>query len=98
MVIRSALLSILLVLAAQPGRPQESSSVDEWTVAISRDYSIIPNVTYAVADNYECTLDAYVHRASPGPTPTLIHIHGGGWVTGTKETAILGLLPYFARG
>ena len=95
-------LSLVLLLIAIPHQHSagqaDDASVQEWTVAISRDYSIIPNIIYAVAGNFDCKLDAYVNKASGGPTPTLIHIHGGGWVGGRKETAILSLLPYFAMG
>jgi acetyl esterase/lipase len=100
MLCRSLHVALLILVLVVPGsaRQAENSSIQEWTVAISRDYSILPNITYAVAQNVECKLDAYVNRSSGSPTPTLIHIHGGGWVTGTKETTILSLLPYFAMG
>ena len=76
----------------------ELSDVATWAVDLGRDYSIIPNITYSTANNYDCKLDAYVRKGTGGPTPTVIHIHGGGWVAGRKETAILGLLPYFEMG
>jgi len=89
-----AFLSLIRIAPAQT----ELSDVALWTVDVGRDYSILPNVTYSVANNYECKLDAYVRKAADGPTPTVVHIHGGGWVVGKKETAILGLLPYFEMG
>ena len=96
------ILCAALVVMITPERSlsqgSDRFSIQEWTVAIGRNYSLVPNITYAVAENFECKLDAYVNRASGVPTPTLIHIHGGGWVTGSKETAILSLLPYFAMG
>ena len=97
---RRATLALLIVAITVPclARQEESTPLDEWSIAVGRNYLILPNVTYAIAQNYECKLDAYVNRAKSGPTPTLIHIHGGGWVTGTKETAILPLLPYIAMG
>ena len=36
--------------------------------------------------------------ANPGPRPTLIYIHGGGWVGGTKESSVLNVLPYMKHG
>jgi acetyl esterase/lipase len=69
-----------------------------WSIDLSQDYSVVPNVTYATADNFDCKLDAYVHKGSTTPVPTVVYIHGGGWVGGTKEGANLALLPYLEMG
>jgi acetyl esterase/lipase len=87
------LLGFLSVQAQTP--PPDVAS---WTVDLSQNYSTLANVTYATADNFECKLDAYVRKGSTAPVPTVVHIHGGGWVGGTKESAILGLMPYFEMG
>jgi acetyl esterase/lipase len=78
----------------------QTPSQDEfgWAVDLSLNYSIVPNVTYATADNFDCKLDAYVRKGSTTPVPTVVYIHGGGWVGGTKEGANLALLPYFEMG
>jgi acetyl esterase/lipase len=88
---------VVLAFSLSPAQtpPQD---VFAWTVDLSQNYSILPNVTYATADNFECKLDAYVRKGTPTPTPVVIHIHGGGWVGGTKEPAILSLMPYFEMG
>lgn len=93
----------ILVLVCLLGLPSVQAQtpppdVATWTVDLSQNYSILANVTYATADNFECKLDAYVRKGSPAPVPTVVHIHGGGWVGGTKESAILGLMPYFEMG
>jgi acetyl esterase/lipase len=100
MTLRLRTIAFLILLLPLAGFAQEGTtpSVDEWALALGRDYSILPNVTYAVAEGVECKLDAFIRRSADGPVPTLIHIHGGGWVTGMKETAILSLLPYIALG
>jgi hypothetical protein len=36
--------------------------------------------------------------ATPGPHPTLLHIHGGGWTGGSRETVVLRALPYIQMG
>ena len=59
-------------------------------------YSVVPNVVYSTASGYECKLDAYVHDGSP--SPVMIVIHGGGWVSGTKEDRTLECLPFMAMG
>jgi acetyl esterase/lipase len=63
-----------------------------------RNCWIYPNITYSVASNYQCKLDVYALQSTKGPVPTVVYIHGGGWVAGVKETDILEALPYFEMG
>jgi acetyl esterase/lipase len=74
------------------------SSTAAWVVDIEQTYSVIPNVTYAIGTNYECKLDAYVRRNATKPVPTLVYIHGGGWVGGLKDAATFHLLPWIEMG
>jgi acetyl esterase/lipase len=67
-------------------------------VSISAQYRIVPNVVYGVADNFETKLDLYLPRGQQTPAPTLIQIHGGGWVGGNKEANALRFLPYLEMG
>ena len=55
-------------------------------------------MTYLVASNAEQKLDVYKRRDAAGPQPTLIFIHGGGWVGGTKEQSLMSLMPWFEMG
>jgi acetyl esterase/lipase len=89
---------ILLSLNSVATAQTELSDIATWTVDVYRDYGITPNITYSTASNYECKLDVYARRNTESPSPTVIVIHGGGWVGGKKETAILWLLPYFEMG
>jgi acetyl esterase/lipase len=59
---------------------------------------VFPNITYLTASNYEAKLDVYKRRDTTGPQPTLIFIHGGGWVGGTKEGSLMSLMPWFEMG
>ena len=43
-------------------------------------------------------LDVYKRRDATGPQRTLIYIHGGGWVGGTKESSLMSLMPWFEMG
>jgi len=61
-------------------------------------YSVVANVTYSVADGYESKLDVYARRGTKDPVPTVVMIHGGGWVGGTKEGNTLQILPYLEMG
>jgi acetyl esterase/lipase len=89
----------LLVLSGSIGFAQ-TQPVDSlsWTLNVMQSTYVIPNVTYSVASNYECKLDVYVRRIQPGPVPTIVVIHGGGWVGGTKEGEIVNFLPYLQMG
>jgi acetyl esterase/lipase len=92
---RKSLFFVLVVLFAVQGRAQETAS---WTYNGVNDYRIVPNIVYSMANNYECKLDAYI-RNNPGrTTPTVVYIHGGGWVVGAKESSVMGILPYLEMG
>ncbi len=81
--------------ASSQTQPVDSVS---WTLNVMQSTYIIPNVTYSVASNYECKLDVYARRGQPGPVPTVVVIHGGGWVVGTKEGEVMNFLPYLQMG
>jgi acetyl esterase/lipase len=67
-------------------------------VRLLNQYQVTPNITYLVANNYESKLDVYRRRDVQAPVPTLVYIHGGGWVGGSKEQSILSVLPYLEAG
>jgi acetyl esterase/lipase len=85
-----------LCLAAGPAAADDPAS--DWASIVGNEYRVLPNVTYKVANQYEAKLDAYLPRNADGPAPTLVYIHGGGWVGGTKESVVLRLLPYMKLG
>lgn len=69
-----------------------------WGVSIQQDYRLVPDVTYLVADGYESKLDVVAGRDNAVQRPTLLYIHGGGWVGGDKDQMFLHFLPYLAMG
>lgn len=88
--------ALLLALALVPAFSQ--SDVATWTAGLGNDYRVMPNVTYLVANNYEAKLDVYARTDTATPRPVLVYIHGGGWVGGTKESVVLGLMPWLEMG
>ena len=84
-----------LVVAAAPASAQ--TTVQDWAAFIGNEYRVTPNVTYLTASNWEAKLDVY-RPTTPGPHPTVLHIHGGGWVGGTREGVVLRLLPFLEMG
>lgn len=94
------LASILTVLVLLSPEAAHSQSVDAAARAgdLSNRYRIVSNITYLTANNWEAKLDVIVPREAGAPNPTLIYIHGGGWVGGSRETSWLQLLPYLEAG
>jgi acetyl esterase/lipase len=73
------------------------TSLADWTAALANELRVATGITYLRASNHESTLDVYTPRAE-GPHPTVIQIHGGGWVAGTREGTFLRALPYLEMG
>ena len=92
--LRLSVGALSLVVAASVA----ASEAWDWTVRMANQYQVTPDVTYLTADGYESKLDVIAPRKPAGPLPTLLYIHGGGWVGGTKEGAMLRLLPYLEMG
>jgi acetyl esterase/lipase len=88
-----ALLAVLVAPVRAQGTPEQRA-----TVAIAGDYRIVPNIVYGTESNFETKLDLYLPRGDRGSLPTLIQIHGGGWVGGSKEANALRFLPYLEMG
>ncbi len=86
-----------LVILALPAAAQPTADTS-WWIDIPDSYWVSSNITYSVGNNYACKLDVYAHRGSGGPAPTVIYIHGGGWVVGNKEDGVLRILPWIQMG
>jgi len=91
------LLSLVILIVALPGSAQLSPTAS-WAVHAANEYQMYPNVTYFTAAGTPLKLDIYKRRTATTPQPTLIYMHGGFWVAGNKETAILSLLPWMEMG
>jgi acetyl esterase/lipase len=83
---------------AQAARPAEMVDAADWATHAQNQYAITPNVTYLTATGYEAKLDVYRRRDVTTPQPTLVFYHGGGWVTGTKESSFMSLMPWLEMG
>jgi acetyl esterase/lipase len=84
---------LTMVLALVP-----RTTAQDTTARLFHNFTVVPNITYLTASNYESKLDLYVTRTPERPLPTLIYIHGGGWVAETKELRNLEVLPYLEMG
>ncbi len=95
---RTVSWSVLLVVAWSASAMAQLSPAASWAVHTANEYQAFPNLTYLTASNYELKLDIYKRRDTTGPQPTLIFIHGGGWVNGTKEQSLMAVMPWFEMG
>lgn len=60
-------------------------------------YNTHLNITYLTVNGYPLKLDVYQRKISQ-PHPTVIFIHGGGWVGGEKESQVSKLIPFLQMG
>lgn len=75
-----------------------AQGTNETLLRIADRYWMQPDVVYATANNTPLKLDVWYPRDNSNPTPTLIYIHGGGWIFGSKEGAVYQFLPFLEKG
>jgi acetyl esterase/lipase len=56
------------------------------TVQYPEGYTANLNIVYTEVNGWQGRLDLYLPPKTNGTTPLVIHIHGGGWNKGTKES------------
>ncbi len=78
--------------------PAQLPPAATWAIHLANEFQITPNLTYLTANNYEAKLDVYARRGASTPQPTLIWIHGGGWIGGSKDSALPQFAPWLEMG
>lgn len=93
------ILPLVLPLAtlAAPSFAQWSPA-STWATHAANEYQMYPNVTYLTMGDTQLKMDVYRRRTATTPQPTIIYMHGGFWVAGNKEGAVLNLLPWMEMG
>lgn len=91
-------LAFVCLAGVAPALRAQLSPTATWAAKAATEYRSFPNITYLTANNYEARLDVYQRSDASGPQPTLIWIHGGGWVGGVKEASLMSLMPWFEMG
>ena len=86
---------VIPLLLATPAFGGDSGDFAAW---VASQYRVRPNETYKTASNAEQKLDVYARRNTSEARPTVIYIHGGGWVGGSKEASMLAIVPYLEMG
>ncbi|CAD5912609.1 Carboxylesterase NlhH [Planktothrix tepida] len=59
---------------------------------------VYPNIAYRQINDVRVYLDIYKPRNLTGTNKTLVAIHGGGWISGTKEEVLPQLIPFLTQG
>src|SRR5580698_3331584 len=96
--LRALMVCILLLSASSKFSLAQSESVAEWTATVGGHYIVHPDQQYGFQSNIALRLDVWELHDNEKPLPTVIYIHGGGWLYGDRTGALPQLLPYFARG
>jgi acetyl esterase/lipase len=94
-------LSLVLFLLLLPPRPAEARPRPDYLdagVLLGSMYRIEPNMTYLSVGGWDGKLDLYLPRNPTGPVPIYVNLHGGGWVSGSKDEVSLDVLPMLAMG
>lgn len=92
-----AIIFGIFACSAHPAHSQQTSQ-NHWAETASFRYGVDSDITYGVFNNTPVHLDVWQNHAATGPVPTLMYIHGGGWVFGNKDGAVNLFLPYIERG
>jgi acetyl esterase/lipase len=95
---RKAGIVIALLLAVAASASAQLPPTATFAAQLASQYQVASNVIYRTASNQQLKMDVYYRRGVTTPQPTLVYIHGGFWVAGAKETAILGLVPWMEMG
>jgi acetyl esterase/lipase len=92
---------VALTLAAAPvaSKPPPPREMLEAAALLATQYRVEPNIVYLTVGSWDGKLDLYLPRRPTGAVaPAVITIHGGGWLTGSKDEVALDVLPYLAMG
>jgi acetyl esterase/lipase len=90
------ILVLVFAIAAQVFA--QLSPTAAWATHAANEYQMYPNVTYLTMGDTQLKMDIYRRRTATTPQPTIVYMHGGFWVAGNKEAAILNVLPWMEMG
>ena len=94
----SAVAVIGATLSAQAPAVATPPQTTGWATHMANRYTVAPDVTYLTASGVELKMDIYRRRDVQTPQPTLVFYHGGGWVVGSKDAALMSFMPWIEMG
>lgn len=89
---------LAIVVAACVVVSAEATTDQSFARGIAPPYQVVSNVTYMTSGQWEGKLDIYRRVDGTEARPTLVMIHGGNAMRGSKEGALPVLLPYLEFG
>lgn len=92
-----AFAGMAAALAAATAQAQLTPSAT-WAAELETHYNYTPDVAYVTEHNVELKLDIYSRRDVQTPQPTLVFMHGGFWVAGSKDSQTLAIVPWLEKG
>jgi acetyl esterase/lipase len=92
------LVFLFLSCLFTPSAPAQQTKAERWSELAGNRYTVNPDVVYGMQNNYPLKLDLWRNQSAKEPVPTVIYIHGGGWIFGDRTGAVPQLFPYFQRG
>jgi len=93
--ITAAVLCFLTFVITTSAQEPASSP---WATDAGSRYWVQPDIVYQGSSGQSLKLDVWYQHDIKTPSPTLVYIHGGGWIFGTKESSVLQFLPFLERG
>jgi acetyl esterase/lipase len=95
---RSFLLLVIFFLsAASIIKAQTQLTTAGWAASFSDRYLMYPDRQYGFASGVPLKLDVWQAKTD-NPVPTVIYIHGGGWLFGDRAGAVVYMMPWLERG
>ncbi|MEM7554556.1 MAG: alpha/beta hydrolase [Cyanobacteria bacterium P01_A01_bin.84] len=91
-IIAGIIISLVIILNWGQGFTNSLIGVTQ-----SKNYEIYRNIVYQTVNDNQLKLDIYQNK-NPGLHPTLMVIHGGGWIQGSKEGKKYFFNPYLEWG
>src|SRR6267154_5019553 len=92
------LFSVPIILCSFIGVSAQDQPSSAWATDIGSRYWVQPDIVYQGANNTPLKLDVWYQHDVKTQSPTLVYIHGGGWIFGTKEGSVLQFLPFLEKG
>jgi len=96
--LKSVAVTVLSIYFTGVAAGQDPQPASAWAAGAFSEYRVAPNITYKKANGHDVKLDVITAGVASQVRPTVIYIHGGGWVGGSKEDHALFVSPYLTRG
>jgi acetyl esterase/lipase len=94
----AALAAITFLAAPAVVLAQSPAPALSGAIHVANSYRVQAGITYETVDGIENKLDVYQSRTADTPRPTLVFIHGGNWVGGSRAASSLFFLPFLEMG